>query len=149
MQENYLSMKQASKITPYEQDYLSLLARRGELKAKKIGRNWFTRVEWLNAYISEKKPNQIIKEKKVFSGRVLAIRLWLGFLVFSAVLFTGYLVWEKRMVAIMDNGSKQAEFIPEEVIKIPNETGGYDIYNGGRIKVGEEGAVGEISNYSN
>ena len=142
MQESYLSMKQAAKITPYEQDYLSLLARRGELRAKKIGRNWFTRVEWLNAYLSDKKPNQIIKEKKVFSGRVLAIRLWLGFLIFSAVLFTGYLVWEKRLVATKENSQEKAEFIPEEVIKIPNENGGYDIYSGGRIKVGEEGAGG-------
>jgi hypothetical protein len=146
MQEKYLSMKEAAKITPYEQDYLSLLARRGELRAKKIGRNWFTRVEWLNAYISEKKPNQIIKEKKAFSGRILAIRLWLGFLIFSAVLFTGYLVWEKQAVTVTKNDPEQAEFIPEEVIKIPNENGGYDIYSGGRIKIGEEGAVGEISN---
>lgn len=146
MQEKYLSMKEASKITPYEQDYLSLLARRGELRAKKIGRNWFTRVEWLNDYISEKKPDQLIKEKKAFSGRVWAIRLWLGFLIFSAVLFTGYLVWEKRLVVTKENSQKQAEFIPEEVIKIPNENGGYDVYSGGRIKIGEEGAVGEISN---
>jgi hypothetical protein len=141
MQEKYLSMKEASKITPYEQDYLSLLARRGELKAEKIGRNWFTRVEWLNAYISEKKPNQLIKEKKAFSGRILAIRLWLGFLIFSAILFTGYVVWEKRLVAITKNNQEQPEFIPEEVIKIPNENGGYDIYSGGRIKIGEEELV--------
>jgi hypothetical protein len=145
MQKTYLSMKEASKITPYEQDYLSLLARRGELRAKKIGRNWFTRVEWLNAYISEKKPDQIIKEKKAFSGRVLAIRLWLGFLIFSTILFASYLVWEKRLVAMTKNNQEQPEFIPEEVIKIPNENGGYDVYNSGRIKVGEEGAGG-ISN---
>lgn len=145
MQERYLSMKEAAKITPYEQDYLSLLARRGEIKAKKIGRNWFTRVEWLNDYISEKKPDQIIKEKKHLSGRVLAIRLWLGFLAFSVILFTGYLVWEKQLVVATEDIPKQAEFIPEEVIKIPNEKGGYDIYSGGRIKIGEEGA-GKISN---
>ncbi|MFZ2188265.1 MAG: hypothetical protein WAV73_01730 [Candidatus Moraniibacteriota bacterium] len=138
MSEKYLSMKEAAKISPYEQDYLSLLARRGELKAKKIGRNWFTSVEWLNEYIGEKKPNQIIPAKKAFSGRILAIRLWLGLLVFSAIFFASYLVWEKNRAVSQENSQKQAEFIPEEIIKIPNENGGYDVYSGGRVKIGEE-----------
>lgn len=36
-----LSMKEASRQTPYSQEYLSLLARRGAIGAFKKGRNWY------------------------------------------------------------------------------------------------------------
>ena len=37
-----ISLTQAEEITGYAEDYLSWLARRGKLKAVKIGRNWLT-----------------------------------------------------------------------------------------------------------
>jgi excisionase family DNA binding protein len=35
-----LSLKEASTLTPYSSDYLNLLARKGKIKARKIGRDW-------------------------------------------------------------------------------------------------------------
>lgn len=35
-----LSLKEASDLSPYSADYLNLLARKGKLKARKIGRDW-------------------------------------------------------------------------------------------------------------
>jgi len=35
-----LSLKEAAEMTPYSPDYLNLLARKGKLKARKIGRDW-------------------------------------------------------------------------------------------------------------
>ena len=35
-----LSLKEAAEISPYSADYLNLLARKGKLKARKIGRDW-------------------------------------------------------------------------------------------------------------
>lgn len=35
-----LSLKEASELTPYSADYLNLLARKGKIRAKKIGRDW-------------------------------------------------------------------------------------------------------------
>ena len=49
----YISLKQASKFSDYSQDYLSLRARHGKLKAIKIGRNWVTTKEWLNEYVNK------------------------------------------------------------------------------------------------
>lgn len=37
-----ISLAEAAKLTPYSQEYISLLARRGKLLAWKQGRNWFT-----------------------------------------------------------------------------------------------------------
>ena len=35
-----LSLKEASELTPYSPDYLNLLARKGKIRARKIGRDW-------------------------------------------------------------------------------------------------------------
>ena len=53
LSENYISMLEASKLCLYSQEYLSLLARRGRIFAKKIGRNWYTTKEALNDYLSK------------------------------------------------------------------------------------------------
>lgn len=46
----YISLAKAAKGTPYSQEYLSLLARRGKIESIKLGRNWFIKREALNAY---------------------------------------------------------------------------------------------------
>ncbi|MBX4191656.1 MAG: helix-turn-helix domain-containing protein [Candidatus Doudnabacteria bacterium] len=35
-----LSLKDAAELTPYSADYLNLLARKGKIRARKIGRDW-------------------------------------------------------------------------------------------------------------
>lgn len=39
-QSELLSLKDAAELSPYSADYLNLLARKGKLKARKIGRDW-------------------------------------------------------------------------------------------------------------
>jgi Fic family protein len=46
-----LTLAEASKITPYSQEYLSLLARKGALGAFKQGRNWVISRQELNRYL--------------------------------------------------------------------------------------------------
>ncbi len=48
----YLSISQAAaKVPGYSADYLSLRVRQGKLRGRKIGRNWYTKLEWIHAYI--------------------------------------------------------------------------------------------------
>lgn len=46
----WVPLAQAAQGTPYSQDYLSLLARRGRLEAIKLGRNWHTSRRAVEAY---------------------------------------------------------------------------------------------------
>lgn len=46
-----MSLAEASKMTPYSREYLSLLARKGSIGATKIGRNWQITQEALEQYI--------------------------------------------------------------------------------------------------
>ncbi len=49
----YISLEEATKYCPYSQEYLSLRARQGKLRAVKLGRNWVTKKEWLEEYVSQ------------------------------------------------------------------------------------------------
>jgi len=49
-QRRFLSLAEAAKLTPYSQEYLSLLARRGLIAATKIGKDWHITREALNEY---------------------------------------------------------------------------------------------------
>jgi Fic family protein len=50
-----LTLAEASRLVPYSQEYLSLLARRGALGAFKKGRNWFISREDLERYVQSVK----------------------------------------------------------------------------------------------
>lgn len=47
----WIPLREAAKLVPYSQDYLSLLARTGKLEAKKQGRNWVTTRQALETYL--------------------------------------------------------------------------------------------------
>lgn len=49
--EVWLPLREAAKLTPYSQEYLSLLARTGKLEAKKNGRNWVTTRQAVETYL--------------------------------------------------------------------------------------------------
>ena len=55
MGKKYISLAQAARGTPYSQEYLSLLARRGKIDAFKLKRNWLTTREAIERYIKERK----------------------------------------------------------------------------------------------
>ncbi|MBZ9578076.1 hypothetical protein KJA13_03555, partial [Patescibacteria group bacterium] len=73
--DNYISLQEATKYCEHSQEYLSLRARQGKLKAVKIGRNWVTKKEWLEKYLNRvveynnnlktKKTKKVITAKKV------------------------------------------------------------------------------------
>lgn len=50
---DYISLSEAAKLSPYSQEYLSLRARQGKLRAIKQGRNWVTTLGWLDDYQAE------------------------------------------------------------------------------------------------
>ncbi len=86
----YLPLYDAAKRCPYSQEYLSLRARQGKLKAVKKGRNWLTTEKWLNEYIK----NIAIKEKKSASKALFDRKIYAKNL-FLAVFCLIKNIWEK------------------------------------------------------
>lgn len=63
--DDLISLREASDLSGLSQPHLALLIRRGELRGKKIGRNWVTTAQAVNEYLAkEKKPGP--KAKKTF-----------------------------------------------------------------------------------
>jgi hypothetical protein len=112
MEKQYLSMAEMSKICPYEQDYLSLLARQGKLEARKIGKKWFTTAEWVNKYLSEKKPGEVVKvnEKKNHLDRNKKIKYsWLVFGMSVLIFIMAFFVYQRVDYKISELESKTSE----------------------------------------
>ena len=63
--QNYISLSEATKFCNYSQEYLSLRARQGKLKAVKFGRNWITKKEWLDEYLGRAQNIEIIETPKL------------------------------------------------------------------------------------
>jgi len=55
----FFSLQEATKYCEYSQEYLSLRARQGKLKAAKFGRNWVTKKEWLDDYLGHLGPYKV------------------------------------------------------------------------------------------
>lgn len=138
-------MAQASKICPYEQGYLSLLARRGELRARKKGRNWYTKIEWLNEYLEEKKPEAVIVDEKTFEKNEVLNKkeknlfraTWIWLALTTVIALVGFFVFTKFLGKINVIEKNSGNFVTEEIVKVPNENGSYDIYNRGLRKVSQ------------
>lgn len=52
---HFITLAEAAKLSPYSQDYLSILARRGTIPAFKIKRNWMLTLESLQEYVKNHK----------------------------------------------------------------------------------------------
>lgn len=53
----YIILREAAKSSPYSQEYLSLLSRKGKIEAIKLGRNWVVKKESIENYIKEHARN--------------------------------------------------------------------------------------------
>lgn len=52
-EDKWALLSQIAGKTPYSQEYLSLLARRGKIEAVKKGRNWYSSLKSVNKYLKE------------------------------------------------------------------------------------------------
>jgi len=67
---NLISLQDATKFCNYSQEYLSLRARRKKLKAVKVGRNWMTTKEWIDAYLKRVGDYKEILEQKQAAKKI-------------------------------------------------------------------------------
>lgn len=138
-------MAEATNICTYDQEYLSLLARRGLLQAEKIGKKWYTTRHWLNDYLRENRPNEIIKPaKKVQEGSVRffggsRIFKWSLVAVFAVVIVWIYSYWYiARRINQLEQKTNGNKFILNEVVRIPDDQGNMNVYGSGMVKINQE-----------
>lgn len=52
-----LTLKEAAELSPYSADYLNLLARKGKIRASKIGRDWLITKADLFEYLEKQQSD--------------------------------------------------------------------------------------------
>lgn len=84
-----ISLKKASEISGYHPDYLSYLIRKGRIRGRRVGRDWFTTEEAVKNYLSTKKFLLIkdilfskVSPRIIFALGVAAILIGIGAFLF-------------------------------------------------------------------
>jgi len=99
-----ISLAQASKLSGYNQDYLGSLVRKGEIKAQKVGRSWFTTEEEIKNFLLKQK----VRHDDLAVGDFLSRRRTKNIFTIAIVVFVGifsigvYLFNKKDVVAPKD-----------------------------------------------
>ncbi|TSC95568.1 MAG: hypothetical protein Athens101410_442 [Parcubacteria group bacterium Athens1014_10] len=78
------------RYTPYSQEYLSLRARQGKLKAVKLGRDWMTTVNWMRDYLDGVDNNKNIDSKTRSDKKIVFPsfnKVFLGYGVLALIVF--------------------------------------------------------------
>ncbi|MDI6591429.1 MAG: hypothetical protein QME61_00580, partial [Patescibacteria group bacterium] len=136
---NYISLQEASKFCNYSQEYLSLRARQGKLKAVKFGRNWVTKKEWLEEYLKKvgeynlivqnvkrveppKEIEKVIEKKPIFRPIGLGLMVALVFILLIAGIVFGkenfknvYLDLKPYLTKISQAGNLKASSLLKEI----------------------------------
>ncbi|MEK7525715.1 MAG: hypothetical protein AAB561_01730, partial [Patescibacteria group bacterium] len=60
--DSLISLAEASKFSPYSQEYISLLVRRGKVFGQKVSRNWFTTKEAIREYVQKYGAVNLLKK---------------------------------------------------------------------------------------
>jgi len=108
MSEKYISLREATRYCPYSQDYLKLRARQGKLRAVKMGRNWFTTIEWLEIY----KKNSKLTSGKTASGSRSPIKRLILFFLLICLIFIVFFILIVFLEPVLE------KIIPAKVIEI-------------------------------
>lgn len=85
--DGYISLMEASKHCNYTQEYLSLRARQGKLKAIKFGRNWVTKKEWLEEYLAKNSKSEILISKEIPNSKIQGFRYSLRYGLIAVLIF--------------------------------------------------------------
>ena len=126
-------MAQATNICTYDQEYLSLLARRGLLQAEKIGKRWYTTREWLNNYLQKNRPNEIIQNEKkdehktegILKNTKILKRSLIGIGVISLIVTFSYII--HRLNQLEQRAAKNAYIFNDMGTTAPNDVGNIKI----------------------
>lgn len=98
--ENLISLREASKLTPYSSDYLGLLVRKGKLEGKKVGGAWMTSKKAVELYLQKTAESSYEKQQnlnvKIPAEEIKKASLnlkWASVLLVMIIL-TGLVVWK-------------------------------------------------------
>lgn len=123
-------MAEATNICSYDQEYLSLLARRGLLQAEKIGKKWYTTREWLNEYLQKNRPNEIIRNEKNINQKTdellknPKIVKWSLISIGLIGVIAIFSYWNmNRRINQLEQKTAENAFIFNTIEKVPNDGG--------------------------
>ena len=120
--DKYITLREASKISGYNPDYMGYLIRTGKMNGKKFGRNWMTTKDDVNYYMSHLSAISKFTRKPItlpVAFIVIIISLIVtfgGYYLFTLVYQSGY---EQAQVGPASTSVKVATQLDQSAENIP------------------------------
>lgn len=111
--DNLITLRQASKISGYNPDYLGYLIREGRMNGRKVGRNWMTTTEDVEYYLANLSVLSKAAHKPV-SFRVAVFVLFISALATFGVYYAYASVYQK----VYDEAAKKEVVADVRVEKV-------------------------------
>lgn len=117
----YITLKEAAKISGYHQDYLGQLIRSGKLRGRKIGKDWLTTQSALFEYLRSQNRKPLGRAASSMRWWQYRVRVVLGTAVFVAVVGgTFFSFWYSDLRVTIAQGNDTGD---EQRVVITNEDG--------------------------
>lgn len=109
--ENYITLQEASRLTPYDSNYLGLLIRKGYLFAVKKGGRWYTTREAVEEYVRARRREASRREEgSMFTGKFLG---WFSFA--TVILFVGLIFGAASSETLSGSTQKETAAVSQAV----------------------------------
>ena len=126
-EEKLISLKEASKLTPFSSDYLGLLVRKGKLGGEKVGGKWMTSKRAIEVYLQKTAESSYVHQQtlnvKIPAEEIKKARVnfkW-ALVLLAVIVLAGLMLWK-----IMDD--KQNENVRNKYRISEDKNGNLTIY---------------------
>ncbi len=121
--DNFISLTEAAKLVGYTPEHLNLMARKGKLEAKKMGRNWCTSRQWLGEFLlslgKNKKEVEKILGKNWKESRNRKSPKFFSFALAASVILIAFVAVPLARYAFLKNNQQELEW--REMVKSISE----------------------------
>ena len=126
-EENLISLKEASKMTPYSSEYLGLLVRKGRIGGCKRGGKWFTTKRDIENYL-KKVAESSYRHQETLNVKVPAAEIKKASVSFKWALLLMIVIIGGSLAILLILGSNRKEVITSEYEIVRDENNNLIIY---------------------
>ncbi len=102
----YVSLAEAASLTPYSQEYLSLLARRKKFQARKLGRSWYVTRHALEQYLAKQVRARVADASNYSSSFSVQNKLYRGVEYISLAEAANSTPYSQEYLSLLARGKK-------------------------------------------
>lgn len=146
--EKYILLSKVAKEKKYAQEYLGLLARRGDIGSIRIGKRWYTTWQWFEEFLEcsqKKKTESFIPAQEIETNEVAKTEARIPVFIKKPAQVEPQIVPEKKIMPEKENVEVNIPLtIPEKVVVVASQPAHFSAKSFDEVPVAKENISSEI-----